>query len=497
MKEPVVRTSTGMVRGVSRDGVELFMGVPYAASPLGDRRFAKPEPHAAWHDMRDSSAPGPTSPQSFMSIPGVDITPVGGNGWRKGDDFLTANIWRPIAAAVPLPVMVFIHGGGFKGGDNSASVQDGAAFARSGILFFGITYRLGVEGFLPIPEAPSNLGLRDQIAALQWIRANAEAFGGDPGNITVVGHSAGASCIAALIGSPLAEGLFQRAIIQSGNASAVRSSDVARRLVVDIAERLGIEPTLAGFKSRTPEQAFQALDAASEPGAHVDLRDGNGLESAFGLALLLPVYGDDILPARPFAASVNGAGAAIDVLIGANREEMNSFYVPSGVRQSINADGAAILLAGWIADAPEILADYGLGAPAVSAGEALANAVDDLMFRWPARSYAECRGGRTFVYEFDWRSPACDGQLGAGHGVELPFVFNTLASCTGPEGLVGTEPPQDLADHIHGIWVEFARSGQAPWPEYESSTRQVYALNARQVIFETRFAAAGYLPDGS
>lgn len=201
MTQLTVKITSGLLGGANRNGVATFLGVPYAAPPVAERRFAVPVPHDHWEGTRDATQPGPTAPQFNRPFPKVDVTPFVGQGWKKGGDSLTANIWTPDPSASGLPVMVFIHGGAFVLGSNNASVSDGAAFARSRIVCIGLNYRLGVEGFLPVPGVPTNLGLRDLLAALQWTQGNAAAFGDDPANITLLGESSGAM----LIGEPYIE----------------------------------------------------------------------------------------------------------------------------------------------------------------------------------------------------------------------------------------------------------------------------------------------------
>jgi len=477
MTEVIATIETGRVRGAEDGGVRRFLGVPYAAGPVGDLRFTAPAPHAPWSDIRDATVSGPTAPQSVKPFAGLDIVPLVGTGWAKGDDFLTANVWSP-AGATGAPVLVFVHGGAFVLGSNNTAVQDGSAFARSGVVSIAINYRMGVEGFLPIPGAPTNLGLRDIIAALQWVGRNAAAFGGDPANITVHGESAGAMLLADLVASPAAQGLFRRAIIQSGHGSMVRPPHVAQRLVRNLARMMKIKPDFAGFRSRDAEAGVTAIEAISQPTARIDLRDDAGREPAFGLTKFLPVTGDDILPEPPLAALAKGVGADIQVLIGTNREEMNLYFVPTGVRGKLNGFLARMILKKVEPQAKPILKAYGLGSKGVRAGDAFTRALSDLVFRYPARRFAAAHRGRTHMYEMDWRSPAAGGELGACHGIELPFVFDTLSTCTGPEGLAGVAPPQALADRIHGLWVAFARTGELPWPEYSAADPQVFALEA-------------------
>jgi len=230
MGESIVTITSGKVRGVGEDGVTWFRGIPYAAPPVGDLRFALPADHAPWSDVRDATVSGPSAPQVLKPFPALDVAPLVGAAWVQGDDYLTASIWTPDPEAKALPVMVFIHGGAFVLGCNDTGITDGSAFARSGVVLIAINYRLGIDGFVPIPGAPTNLGLRDQIAALKWVQRNAAAFGGDPDNVTVFGESAGAMSVANLVASPLARGLFRRAIIQSGHGSMVRPISVASRL---------------------------------------------------------------------------------------------------------------------------------------------------------------------------------------------------------------------------------------------------------------------------
>ncbi len=477
--KPVVVTTSGPVRGARTDGVRRFLGVPYAAGPVGERRFAAPEPHAGWSEPREATTFGPNAPQAVRDFPALDLSPVVGRGWVKGDDYLNVNVWTP-EAADRLPVMVFVHGGAFVAGASAPATYDGTAFARDGVVMMSVTYRMGVEGFLPIEGAPTNLGLRDLVFALGWVRDNAAAFGGDPDKVTVFGESAGAMLIADLIASPLAKGLFRRAIVQSGHGSMVRSRSVAERLTRRLAMLMGVAPTLEGFRSRGVEQALEALEKVQQPTARIDLREADGREGAFGLSRFLPVWGDDVLPEPPLAALAKGAGSEVDLLIGANAEEMNIYLVPTGAKAKINTVLAWLVLRASHPRPWRTLLAYGLGRG--KAGDVLLAAMHDLVFRLPVRDFAAAHRGRTHLYDFGWRSPQCGGELGACHALELPFVFDTLSTCTGPTGLTGDDPPQALADRIHRTWVGFAKDGTLPWPEYEPATRQVHSLDRDETL---------------
>jgi len=486
-------TAAGRVRGSVANGIRTFLGIPYAAPPVGTNRFQPPRPVASWEGERDATTPGPCAPQRLKPFPGLDIAPLIGSDPVVGDDYLTCNIWAPVGAT-DAPVMVFIHGGGFVLGSKDVAVSDGTGFARSGVVCVAINYRLGVDGFLPIPGVPTNLGLRDMLAALAWVKANIAYFGGDPANVTVFGESAGAMAIADLVSSPLATGLFRRAIIESGHGAMVRDIGVAQRLVKRLAKLLGIKPDAAGFATPSHEALADAVEKLSSPLARLDLRDDAGHEPVFGISRFIPVFGDDVLPEPPVAALGKGAGAAIDVLIGTNSEEMRLYFVPTGVKQK---------MFGWLARrfigksnpyARAALKAYGLGQKGVSAGDAFTAALTDLVFRWPSRVYAAAHQGRTFMYEFDWRSPASGGELGACHGIELPFVFDTLATVTGPQGLAGEDPPQALAERVHRLWVRFATDGSLPWDEFTTETRHVYSLEKGAAFNEPVMPAAAFLP---
>ena len=502
----VVETQYGAVRGEAADGVVRFFGIPYAAAPVGPNRFRAPQPHPEWEGVREATKLGPNAPHGIKPFPGLEVEPLIGTGWRPGDDYLNLNIWAPErppgdaspeesrAARVLLPVMVFIHGGGFVVGSNYAAVQDGSAFARSGVVMIAINYRMGIDGFLPIPGVPTNLGLRDMLFALRWVKENAASFGGDPDNVTVFGESAGAMAIADLIASPLARGLFRRAIVQSGHGAMVRSIPVAQRLVRKLAKVLGVSPDAEGFRRTTFGACIKAVEKVSLPTARIDLRDEEGREPVFGISRFIPVYGDDVLPTEPLDALDEGMGAEIDLLIGTNREEMNLYLGPTGVRRRIWGWLARYVLGRSQPNAGKVLKEYGFGQPGVRPGDALAEATHDLVFRWPARRFAAAHQGRTHFYEFDWQTKACEGTLGACHALELPFVFNTLAPCCGPKGLVGEDPPQALADHVHGLWVGFARDGSLPWPEFNAETRQIYRLDKQAAEYDPIVPAARYLP---
>ena len=488
----VIRTTdAGGVRGCCEDGICRFLGVPYAAPPVGANRFKEPQAVVPWDGERDATKPGACAPHRIKDFPAIDVVPLVGYGADDGEDYLTLNIWGP-EKAQRAPVMVFIHGGGFIVGSKDAPVSDGTEFAKSGVVCVAINYRMGIDGFLPIPDVPTNLGLRDMLFALQWIQRNMAEFGGDPSNVTVFGESAGAMAIADLVTSPLAKGLFKRVIIESGHGAMVRDIPVAQRLVRKLAKILKITPDKAGFESVSFDAAWKAMEKVSKPWG-IDLRDETGLEPVYGISRFIPVWGDDVLPQKPHDALKNGAGKDVEVLIGTNAEEMSLYFVPTKVQAK-----APGLLLSWLLSkshpkSRDALRAYGWG-KGEKHGRVFTKAMSDLVFRWPARRFAEEHRGKTHLYDFDWRSTACEGELGACHGIELPFVFKTLHLATGPKGFAGEAPPQNLANHVHDLWVQFATDGFLPWPEFDRDQRQVHLLGSNKTVSEPVMPAADFLP---
>jgi para-nitrobenzyl esterase len=493
MTKALVTVPEGILEGVSQDGVRRFFSVPYAAPMTDANRLREPQPVERWSGTRDATQYGPSAPQSRGNIPGIDMTTLVSASTATGPDYLTLNIFAPEGEAQGRPVMVFVHGGSFVAGSKDAAVYDGSQFARDGVVCVTVNYRLGIEGFLPIAGAPTNLGLRDIIAALKWVRARIGTFGGDPDNITLFGESAGACCVSLLLLSPLAQGLFRRAICESGHPYLTRNIASLQRIVKRLAKRLRISPDRSGFTSVPAEKLLPAQERMMRPSLWPDMRDAEGRDLAFG-GKFVPVHGDDVVPERPLEALSNGAGRDVQLLIGTTAEEANLFFVPNGMRERMRRWQILLLMRRLIPNARQALRAYGFDAKGATPGDALTRLMTDLFFRCPARRTAELHRGRTWVFEFDWRSPALEGQLGAAHAIELPFVFDTLSAASGSEGLVGTNPPQALADSVHALWVRFATDGSLPWSEFDAERRQVYSLSRQTAEYEAPMPAAAFLP---
>jgi carboxylesterase type B len=490
--QTVVRTTLGAVRGVVTDGIHVFRGIPFAAPPFGARRFLPPQPAPPWAGIRDATEWGPEPPQLRPPEDG----PVAGMVWdptTPGEDCLNLNVWTPDPTAIDLPVMVFIPGGMFEVG--TGATYDGSRFARDGVVCVTINYRVGPEGFLYLADGQPNLGLLDQIAAFEWVRDNITAFGGDPAAVTIFGESAGAMSVGTLLAIPRAEGLFRRAICQSGAADRVISAEAALRMGGFLAARLGVAANREAMSTVEPDAL---LAAAAELKADL-MGDPDPAEwSAEVVASMLPwqpVIDGEVLPAHPIERIAAGASSAVDVIVGSNLDDWRLFVVVNGSFERVTEES---LVGPVERHGFETAAAYGItGAaldayreryPATGPAELLSRIETDWWCRVPAIRLAEahCAAGRTYMYEFGWASPMLGGMFGACHALELPFVFDTLD--LGPRqmlgGLLGDGPPQALADAMHGAWVAFATSGDPGWPRYDHQRRATMRFDTASRVVE-------------
>ncbi|GAA4134229.1 carboxylesterase/lipase family protein [Actinomadura keratinilytica] len=467
----IVETRYGKVRGRADNGVTAFLGIPYAAPPFGPRRFKAPQPPEPWDGVRDATAYGPTAPKPGyprpydMLLPDPDI---------PGEDCLNLNVWTPDPGGSGMPVMVWIHGGAFRNGSGAVPVYNGAAFARDGVVCVTINYRLGVEGFAHLPGAPANRGLLDQIAALEWVRDNIAAFGGDPSRVTVFGESAGGMSVSTLLSLDL--GLFRRAVAQSGAGSIAQTADDALLVTKEMAARLGVEPTAEGFARLAPAEIIPVQAAvAAEVAAFPDPNRWGASTAAGGMSLT-PVIDGDLLERRPEEAVAAGAGRGVDLLTGYTTEEFRLFLMPTGLADALTPDTVDLVAAG-MGVPPHVVAGYRERHADLTPGELLAAIITDSMFRIPANRLAEAHAAHapTWMYEFAWRSPRPD--LGACHALELGFVFDNLHSAD-TEGMAGPNPPQRLADAMHRAWVDFAAHGDPGWPRFDADARRVKVFDA-------------------
>ena len=474
--DAIVKTFQGELRGGLADGVCAFLGVPYAAPPFGANRLQPPRPVEPWSGVRDAVSFGAAPPQ--VAPPGV-----AGIAWdtqRTGEDCLNLNVWTPDAGADGLPVMVWIPGGMFELGSQAA--YDGSRFARDGVVCVVVNWRLGAEGFLYLDDGIGNLGLLDQVAALEWVRENIAAFGGNPDNVTVFGESAGAMCIGTLLSMQRADGLFRRAIAQSGAAHQGIPAETGLRIGRRLAQQLDVPPTRDAIASVPVERVLEAqASLKADLLAHPDPARWSQ-EVVTSTLPWQPVIDGNVVPGRPIDRIADGAGSQVDLVVGTNTDDWRLFLVVSGAIAQVTEEvltgpvdtcGYQALAAYGLAT--EAQAAYRVRYPGASPGDLLATVQTDWWMRIPAIRLAEARAPArtaTYMYEFAWPSPAFGGLLGAAHGLEIPFAFDTLRSdipLFGP--MLGDAPPQQLADTMHGAWISFATSGDPGWPRYEPGRR--------------------------
>ncbi|MBU6267057.1 MAG: carboxylesterase family protein [Sphingomonadales bacterium] len=468
---PVVTTTGGGLRGTVRAGVEAFRGVPYAAAPVGERRWRAPQPLARWQGLRDASRFGPACAQGIAGAWGpysaefIAQPPI-------SEDCLTLNLWKPAGKRRGLPVLVFVHGGAFQGGAGSLPVYDGAALARRGAVVVTINYRVGVFGFFAHPAlrgedqgggrdgGEGNYGLLDQLAALRWVRANAARFGGDGANVTLAGESAGAASVNDLMVSPLAKGLFARAVSFSGPSMAVDVGTMAdgERDGVALAARLG-----AADPAALRAVPMDALIAASrmapvEGGGPPPLVWRPHLDGA-----VLPY--DPVRPDGPLAVNV-------PLLGGYNAAEM----IDLSVNTPVAFEQAVRRRYGTFAERLLALYPHASDAEAVAANGLIARDryLAGLLL-W-SRARVRASGQPVHAYLHDHTYPPVRGQAayGAFHSSELAYVFGNLVG-----DRTFTAADRAVVRQWQDRLLAFMRSGNPGWPRVGKDTTRVMALGDR------------------
>lgn len=464
------KTTTGPVRGRIKDDIILFAGVPYAAPPVDNLRFRRAQPHPEWRDTRDCFKFGPAAPQT-PSGGLTDSAPV-----RWSEDCLTLNISTPsltAGAGDGRPVLFWIHGGGYRTGQGAIPWYNGARFAgNQDIVVVSINYRMGALGFTDLSAFGSDYatsgvnGTLDQITALRWVVDNIAAFGGNPGRITIAGESAGGFSVATLLGSPMVQGQFIRAIPQSGGGHHTLPAEAGREVTQQL---------LRVFDAKGP----MALEAASveellAAQASVDkaLDGGPGLTNKLGIPVspFYPVVGNEVIPEAPIDAIRKGMGNNVAVLTGSNRDETTLWGYGR-----VDAERLAKAAAGFgDANLTKVYRDQ---RPGASDADVMIAMTTDHMFRIPAIRLAEARGANTWLYQFDWESRAFEGRLKATHSLEIPFAFDNLDK-GGVDVFLGDGPnPQSVADEMHAVWSAFIKTGDPGWPAYTADERLTWCFD--------------------
>lgn len=435
-----VATAAGHIEGHADDGVVRFLGVPYATA----RRFAPPEPHPGWSGSRDATVHGPQCPQVIGLLEQV----LGAASLAQSEECLTLSITTPACDDGARPVVVWIHGGAFVTGTGAMPWYDGGSLARRGVVVVSINYRLGILGFL----GRTNLGLADQVAALRWVHDEISAFGGDPGNVTVIGESAGGASVIALLATDATDGLVHRAWAMSPSIGQFRSSERADALAgrvtsaagvgdVDALVHLDIE-TLLRVQSHVLQEPDAAFDAFS------------------------PTSGTSLLPDP---VTVAAARRPIPLVIGTTRDEMHLFVMLDPELEALDPDGLRRLVElrfpGRADDAIEI---YRAHRHEATPRQILSAIQTDELFRAPAQQFAESRvaaGAPTWSTWFTWQSTGMGGVLGACHGLDIPFVFDNLHQAQVDLFTGAGADRQRVADAHADALLTFARTGVAAWQQ--------------------------------
>ncbi len=485
----VVETTAGKLRGTQRRGVHVFKGVRYGAPTGGTGRFMPPGKSEPWSGVREAIDFGPRAPQldsqfHGMVPPEVEVMDPGG---PMSEDCLCLNIWTAsLGAAHKRPVMVWLHGGGYTTGSGAFTCYDGTELARKhDVVAITLNHRLGVFGFTYLADLggaqfarATNAGMLDIVAALEWVRDNIAAFGGDPGNVTIFGQSGGGGKVSTLMAMPPARGLFHRAIVESGAAVTGAPRERATKSAEALMQKLGLQTNDVAKLQQTPmEQLLQVMGEMS----------GNGMPGS-GSLVMAPVVDGSTLPTDPFSPTAPGTSKDIPLLIGTVETEVTFF--PNQILDpiddaSLHAHVKQTLRRANDAQVDELIAVYRKGRPKASNTDLYLIIASDATFRQgvlvEADRKAAQQGAPVYQYYFTWRSPVRDGKLRTFHTLEIPFVFDIVDECKSMTG--SGQDRYALAAKVSGAWTAFARTGNPNhaglphWPAFDETKRAVMILN--------------------
>lgn len=470
-----VEIDSGRLRGRVSGDVMRFDGIPYAAAPVGILRFAAPQPAPPWSGVRSAEQP----PPGPLQLPGQTLgsRPVA----ATSEDCLHINVVTP-AVEGQRAVLVWIYGGGFINGAGADPIHAGERLAARGdVVLVTFDYRLGAFGFLHT-EAGSNPGMRDQLAALAWVRRNIESFGGDPRRVTVFGESAGAMCLLTLMGMPAADGLFRSGIAQSGAASWIGDHESAARTRAAMAAELG-SADLKSWRKMPHERLLAAQQAVEQR-----------IRGSTGRGAFRPMLDGDLIIADGHSAQTREANRQRPLIVGSNGDEQRLFLVRRRKLDRPTAQARLSRALSSLCNEPDeaaatLLDGYAHLLPNGNESERLAAAETELYYRRPLLALAALRaeqGATSWNYLFDWPSPALRGRLGACHALEIPFVFGTL-NAPGMASFAGKGPEVwGISDQMIDAWAAFAQDGDpraavTAWEPWNNSDRWAWIIdrNAR------------------
>jgi para-nitrobenzyl esterase len=466
----IVATRSGKVEGIERDGVQIFRGIPYAAPPVGSSRWQPAQRENDWDGVRDASQFSAQSAQSEFQMTKL----LGGTQPENSEDSLYLNVYTPACDDGARPVLFWIHGGAFIWGSADTPWYDGSAFARHGdVVVVTINYRLGPFGFLYLDDlfpgafpAAGNIGILDQIAALEWVRDCIAAFGGDPAQVTIFGESAGAASVGTLLGTPGARGLFRGAVAQSGAASWVSTPERATSISERVVEALGVKAGDAdAILAVSKDQIIGSMPAFNEGTGRLPFQ---------------PVVDNVTLSEPPLDAIRGGNATGVNIIAGTNGQEMTLFLANDPHLGTLTDAGIVERARNVVGDvADQIVAGYRARRPDASPQELWLDLATDLVFRFPALQLIEAQlpYSSAWSYLFTWKTPVFGGFLQSTHALEIPFVFDNLAK-RDAEFFTGTGAErQAIADAMHNAWISFARAGDPDhagiphWPAYDTTER--------------------------
>jgi len=471
-----VEIAQGRLAGFEDEGLEVFLGIPFAKPPVGALRFRAPEAPEPWAGVREAAQYGASAPQVPLQIEslmaGFDVGP-------QSEDCLYLNVFTPAADGAKRPVMVWIHGGAFTLGSGSQKMYEMRRLARDGdLVAITINYRLGALAFTHLAGLDASLdttacaGILDQAAALRWVRENVAAFGGDPGRVTIFGESAGGFSVGTLLGLPEARGLFDRAVPQSGAAHMANDEETGVRVARLFCEELSVPA--------------RSLDRLWELPVDAVLQAQQSIDAGLGrLRPFKPVVGRGALPQRPIDAIAGGLSAEVPVVVGACRDEEKLFSLWDPAARELDEAGLVKRIDAVVPGQGHQLVDVYRSARAARGADTspyeLFCAVEtDRVFRMPAVRLAEAQSRHqpaTWSYLVTWESTAMGGKLGACHGIDLPFVLGQVGSRS--VGMFAGSGPdaERLSREMMGAWIAFAHTGDPnhpdlmTWPGYDEECR--------------------------